>query len=329
MILPELQVMNPGTLAEALRLLKERPHAKPLAGGTDLLVLLKQRSDNSRCLIDLNGLAELKTIEIAGETLQIGAGVTLADIGENNRINRDFTALAEAARSVASPNLRNMATLGGNLCLATRCLYYNQSAFWRASLGQCYKTGGSTCFAVPGSRRCYACFSADCPPALLALDADVNIARWDGEKIEQRCIPLGNLYREDGLKPLNLATDELITAVRLTLRKGMRSTYQKYRRRAAIDFPLSGVAISFSKDEGRFSNVRIVLNALASAPVPAGGAMDLLDGNPYSADLIAKAISCLTRGTHPVRNLAGSPEHRRKMAGILFQRGVDKLVNAS
>ncbi|MBN1548964.1 MAG: FAD binding domain-containing protein [Syntrophaceae bacterium] len=326
MILPELNIITPGTLAEALRLLREYPNSKPLAGGTDLLVLLKQRTVDCRYLIDLSGLPELKTVEVKKESVHIGAGITLSEIGENDLIRRNFSALAEAARCVATPNLRNMATLGGNLCLTPRCLYYNQSAFWRESVGWCFKTGGATCFAVPGSRRCYACFSADCPPALMALEADVTIARWGGEGIAERRIPLGSLYREDGLNPLNLADDEVVTAVQLPLREGIRSTYRKYRLRASIDFPLAGVAVAFGIAGGGFLNIRIALNALASSPILAKEAMDLLEGRPYSEEIIEEAVSCLTRRTRPVRNQEGSPEHRRRMARILFQRGVEKLI---
>ena len=326
MILPELNVKKPETLAEALRLLQEYPHAKPLAGGTDLLVLLKQRLVDYRYLVDVSGLPELKTIEITGEELHIGTEVTLSEIGENDVIRRNFSALAKAAGAVATPNLRNMATLGGNLRLAPRCSFYNQSALWRTGLGGCFKTGGGTCLAIPGSRRCYACFSADCPPALLALEADITIARWSGDSIDERRIPLVELYREDGLNPLNLADDEVVTAVHLPLRVNIRSSYLKYRQRASIDFPLSGVAVAFTLAEGRFRNIRIVLNALASSPLVAGEAMGLLEGKPHSEKNLEEAIAILVRGTHVVGNQPGSPEYRRRMARILFRRGMEKLL---
>jgi 4-hydroxybenzoyl-CoA reductase subunit beta len=326
MILPELGVLKTEKLAEALRLLKENSNAKPLAGGTDLLVLLKQRTVDVKYLIDISKLSELEGIDVQGGDLCIGAAVRLVDIAENSRINRDFPALAEAARSVASPNLRNMATIGGNLCLAPRCLYYNQSQFWRASLGRCLKTGGDVCSAVPGSKRCYACFSADCPPALIALGATVTVARWEKESITERRILLADLYREDGVRPLTLAPEELVTAIHLPLREGLCSTYVKYRRRASIDFPLTGVAVAFALEEGRFKNIRIVLNALASSPVLAGETMTLLEGKPYGEQVMEESMIGLTRGTHPVRNQAGSPEHRRRMTRILFRRAVERLI---
>lgn len=326
MILPELHVQAPETLAQALRLLKENPDAKPIAGGTDLLVLLKQRTVYPKYLIDISRLSELQDIEVKDDSLRIGVEVSLADIADNGRINGKFPALAEAARSVASPNLRNMATIGGNLCLAPRCLYYNQSQFWRASLGCCLKTGGDTCFAVPGGKRCYACFSSDCPPALIALDATVTIARWQGDVVAERCISLADLYRDDGVNPLSLAPEELVTAIHLPLREGLRSAYMKYRRRASIDFPLAGVAVAFGMEGGTFHHIRIVLNALASSPVLAGESMASMEGKPYSEHVVEEAMTCLTRGTHPVRNQTGSPEHRRRMAGILFRRTVAKLI---
>ena len=327
MILPELEVLKPGTLAEALRLLKEDPGAKPVAGGTDLLVLLKQRAVNAKSLIDISDLSELQGIDVQGDCLRIGVAVCLTDIAKNDGIKRNFSALAEAARSVASPNLRNMATIGGNLCLTPRCLYYNQSQFWRASLGRCLKTGGDTCFAVPGGKRCYACFCADCPPALIALDATVTVARWEGGIAAERRILLADLYRDDGVNPLSLTPEDLVTAIHLPLREGLRSTYVKYRRRASIDFPLAGISVAFGMKEGTFHYIRIVLNALASSPVLAGESMTLMEEKSYSERVVEEAMACLTRGTHPVRNQAGSPEHRRRMAGILFRRAVEKLTS--
>lgn len=326
MILPELNVLTPMSLTEALQMRVAYPEAAPLAGGTDLLVLLKQRLVETGTLIDLGRLPELKTFGVVGQELIIGAGVTLAEVGESDFTNGNFPALAEAARSVASPNLRNMATLGGNLCLAPRCLYYNQSQFWRSTLGNCRKTGGNECFAVPGSRRCYACFSADCPPALIALSATVTVARWSDGVTEERRFPLEDFYRNDGEKPLTLAADEIVTTIQLPMRKEVLSAYRKYRRRAAIDFPLSGVALAFRIADGRVKNIRIVLNALASAPVLAREAMDLLEGKPFSAGIIEEAMAGLTHGTHPVRNQAGSPEHRRQMARLLFRQAAEKLV---
>lgn len=326
MILPKLDVLRPLSLVEALRMMAEHPEAKPLAGGTDLLVLLKQRLVSTGLLIDLGGLTELKTLGVAGEDMVIGSGVTLSEVGANDLIKRHFSALSQAARSVASPHLRNMGTIGGNLCLSPRCLYYNQSRFWRSTLGACLKTGGTACFAVPGSHRCHACFSADCPPALIALGARVSLARWYDGNIEERIIPVEDLYRDDGQKPLLLATDELATAIHLPMREGLRSAYSKYRRRASIDFPLAGMAVAFTREGRMFKNVRVVLGALASAPVLAGATMARLEGKQYSEEILKEAEEKLTRGTHPVRNQSGSPEHRRRMARILFRRAVEKLV---
>jgi 4-hydroxybenzoyl-CoA reductase subunit beta len=327
MILPELNVLTPTSLAEALQMKVAYPEAQPLAGGTDLLVLMKQRLVETGALIDLGRLPELQTIDMVGEHLVIGAGVTLREVGENALIGKLFPALSEAARSVASPNLRNMGTIGGNICLSPRCLYYNQSRFWRSTVGVCLKTGGTECFAVPGSHRCYACFSADCPPALIALGARISLARWYGGDVEERIIPLEDLYWDDGQTPLVLATDELVTAIHLPLREGLRSAYGKYRRRAAIDFPLAGVAVAFSLEGRKFKNIRVVLGALASAPISAREAMALLEGQEYGEKILQEAMERVSRGTHPVKNQPGSPEHRRHMARILFRRTVEKLMD--
>jgi 4-hydroxybenzoyl-CoA reductase subunit beta len=327
MILPELNVLTPTSLAEALRMRVDCPEATPLAGGTDLLVLLKQRLVETGTLIDLGRLPELKTFGLAGQELVIGAGVTLSEVGESALIKQHFSALSEAAHSVGSPNLRNMGTIGGNLCLAPRCFYYNQSRFWRSTIGNCLKTGGTECFAVPGSRRCYACYSADCPPVLIALGTNVKVARWCDGQVEERVIALEDLYRDDGLKPMTLANGELVTAIHLPLREGLRSAYGKYRRRAAIDFPLAGVAVAFTLEGERFRNIRLVLGALASAPILARETMALLEGQVYEEKILQEATELVSRGTHPVKNQPGSPEHRRRMARILFRRTVEKLMD--
>lgn len=327
MILPELNVLTPASLVEALQMRVAYPEAKPLAGGTDLLVLMKQRLVETGALIDLGRLPELQTISVVGEELVIGPGVTLSEIGESALIRQRFSALSEAALSVASPNLRNMGTIGGNLCLAPRCFYYNQSRFWRSTIGNCLKTGGTECFAVPGSHRCYACFPADCPPALIALGARISLARWYEGDVEERSIPLEDLYRDDGQKPLALAADELVTAIHLPLHEGLRSAYGKYRRRAAIDFPLAGVAVAFTLEGRKFKNIRVVLGALASAPITAREAMALLEGQEYEEKMLQEAMERISRGTHPVKNQPGSPEHRRRMVRILFRRAVEKLMD--
>jgi len=326
MILPELDVRIPASLSDAMRMMAEHPDAKLLAGGTDLLVLLKQRLLSAGPLIDLGRLKELRTIVIVGEDLAIGAGMTLCEVGENAMIRDLFPALSQAANAVASPNLRNMGTIGGNLCLFPRCLYYNQSRFWRSTLGNCLKTGGESCFAVPGSLRCYACFSADCPPPLIALGAKVTIARWQDGRVDSRVIPLEDLYRDDGVHPLIMTSDELVTAIHLPIREGLRSAYGKYRRRASIDFPLAGVAVSFVLEENRFKDIRVALGAMASAPVMAREAMAILEGREYGKAILEEAAEQISRGTHPVRNLLGSPDHRRRMTKILFRRMVAKLV---
>lgn len=326
MILPELDVRTPASLSEALQMMAEFPGARPLAGGTDLLVLLKQRLLPVGPLIDLGRLAELETLGTVGEYLVIGAGVTLREVSENTLVRNFFPALSEAAAAAASPNLRNMGTIGGNLCLFPRCLYYNQSRFWRSTLGNCLKAGGECCFAVPGSLRCYACFSADCPPPLIALGAKVTVARWCDGQVDSRLIPLEDLYRDDGVHPLILTSDELVTAIHLPIREGLRSAYGKYRRRASIDFPLAGVAVSFVLEENRFKDIRVALGAMASAPVMAREAMAILEGREYGKAILEEAAEQVSRGTHPVRNLLGSPDHRRRMTKILFRRMVAKLV---
>jgi len=328
MIRGKITVLRPESLGEALRMMAEIPQAKPLAGGTDLLIQLKQEFFTDVCLIDLEKIPCFADIGREGNHFIIGAGARLDHLAKNLLLKRYFPALTDAAWSVASPNLRNMGTIGGNICLEPRCIYLNKSQFWRSSQGKCLKTGGNTCFAVPKGGHCYACFSADSPPALMVLDASVVISQWDEGEIKERIVPLGDLYADDGKKHLLLSPKELVTAVRIPVVDGYRSAYRKYRHRKAIDFPLAGVAVGFIFDGGVIRNVRISLGAMASAPLWAREAMTILRGKEYNHGLLLEAAERITSGTRAVRNQADSPNQRRHMAKVLFQRIVRDLVAA-
>ena len=326
MPLPRFKLERPRSLTEALQLRGEFPDALPLAGGTDLLVSMKQGIYTPSRLIDLKHVPEMATLEIGPEGAFLGAGLKLATIRDHCLIKELYPALSEAAGMVASPNIQNMGTLGGNVCLDTRCWYFNQSEFWRNSRGFCLKKDGDICQAAPGAKRCFAVFSSDTVPALIALGARVELAHWDGARNIHRNIPLEELYREDGIHRITLKTSELLVGIRLPATPGLRSGYLKYRKRGAIDYPLASVAVALRMVDGLMKDVRIVLGALASSPVIASEAMGLLEGALPSSELLAQATDLIGKRTSPVKNQAGSPAHRKLMARVYCQRLLARLT---
>ena len=327
MTLPHFRLLRPATLPEALEALAA-PGATALGGGTDLLVALKQRRIRPDLLVDLTALAELGRVDRWQDGITIGAGVKVADVHESVARRPGLAALEEAAASLGSPPLRNSATVGGNLCLPPRCLFFNQSEFWRGSTGLCFKTGGEVCLAAPASRRCLASFAADLPPALMVLGAWVRVARWDGARMIGREMPLEDLYFDDGLAWLRLEPGEVVAGVRIPVVKDLRSGYRKYRRRGSIEFPLAGIAASLRLQDGVMRDVRVVAGALASAPLWAGEAMALLEGRRPEPALLDEAAALVTRGTRPARNQGDTPGQRREVARVMCRRLLADLTVA-
>ncbi|MEI6824611.1 MAG: FAD binding domain-containing protein [Desulfuromonadales bacterium] len=326
MPLPKFTLGKPQTLTEALQLLTDSPDALPLSGGTDLLVSMKQGLYTPGRLIDLKNLKELIHLEISDEGAVLGAGLKLATIRDNALIREYYPALSEAAGMVASPNIQNMGTLGGNVCLDTRCWYFNQSEFWRNSTGYCLKKDGDICRAAPSGTRCFAVFSSDTVPALITLGARAELAHWDGTTVRRQKIPLEQLYREDGINRMAVKHGELLVGIHLPASNRLLSGFMKYRTRGAIDYPLASVAVALRMVAGTMRDVRIVLGALASAPVIAFEAMELLEGAQPSPELIARAVERVGKRTCPVKNQAGSPAHRKQMARVYCQRLLARLT---
>ena len=327
MVLPAFRLTKPGSLAEALSALAENPEALPVAGGTDLLVSMKQGLFHPTRLVDLKGVLELKRIEITERGVSLGACLRLSELRDHPELRRSYPALSEAAGLVSSPPLQNRGTLGGNVCLDTRCWYYNQSAFWRQSRGYCLKREGNICQAAPGSKRCYATFSSDTVPALIALGARVTLARWHEGTLAEREFPLEDFFVEDGIRRNVLCPGEVVVGLRLPLMDNLRSGYRKYRQRASIDYPLVSLAVALRIVEGKLQDVRVVVGALASAPILAVETMAVLEGSQPSHDVLNHAAELVTKGTRPVKNQASSPAHRRHMARVLCRRLLEEIVN--
>ncbi len=324
MSLPAFKLVRPRSLDEALEaLLRYGPEAQIVAGGTDLIPSMKQRLFEPRVLLDVKGLGELNYIRFNPEAgLELGALATITEISESALIAREFPVLHQAAASIASPLLRNLGTLGGNLCLDTRCLYYNQSAFWRESLGGCLKKDGHICHVAPGGNFCWAAYSGDCAPALLALEATVQLAGPRGN----REIPLAEFYVNDGMVRLRKAQDEILIGVRVPARNaGFEGIYQKLRIRKSIDYPLAGVAAVMRKDSGGICReARIALTAVNPAPRLLPKAEALI-GKEFSAGLVDEIAHEAIRTAKPLTTSASSPEYRRRMIRIFVRRALEDL----
>jgi len=320
MRLPKFEHLQPGSLEEALDLLSEYgEEAKVIAGGTDLLVSMKQRLLTPKYLLNLKSLAELDFIEEGKEGLRIGALTRLTNIIKSPLVREKFPVLAQAASYVSAPPLQNMGTLGGNLCLNTRCFFYNQSQFWRQARPLCFKTGGEMCHVVRGSDHCYSVYQGDLAPVLIALEARVKLAKKGGEWV----VPLLDLYTGRGEEPIALEAGEILTEVEIptpTIPWG--GDYQKLRYRGAMDFPLVGVAAVLSLNGESCAGAKVVLTAVASAPVMVGEACKLLEGQRPDEEAIAKAAEAAYEVAHPVANIGSTPLYRKKMVRVMTKRAI-------
>ena len=303
----------PRTLEEAARILDgEGAKAMPLAGGTDLLPNMKRRQQVPRTLMSLRYIEELQRIRLDHSGSRLGACVTLSDIAADGRFRNGLTALAQAASLVATPPIRNMATLGGNLCLDTRCNYYDQNYEWRKAINFCLKKDGDTCWVAPGSPKCVAVSSTDTAPALIALGARVRLA----SRLEEREVLLSDLYNNDGLDYIKRKPNEILVEVLLDSLHGWRSTYWKLRRRGSFDFPVLSVAAAARFSEsGVVEDARIVIGSAASRPLVAAEAAKSLLGRALSTDSIAEAAVLAARIAKPLDNTDFDMSWRKKVAG--------------
>src|SRR5436309_1326319 len=297
MRLPYFEYRAPRTVREAADLLAAVPASQLIAGGTDLLPNMKRRQQVPATLIGLRGVDELKQIA-NGDGLRIGAGVTLTALMQDARV-RTHTGLWQAAAQVATPHLRNMGTIGGNLCLDTRCNYYDQNYEWRKAIDFCMKKDGETCWVATSSPKCLAVSSTDTAPALLALGATVTLVSAD----TTRRIAVSDLYRNDGIDYLTRRPTEILASIHVPHLDGWRSTYWKLRRRGAFDFPVLSVAAAVKLDgAGTVETARIVLGAVASRPVEAPAAAASLVGAPLSDEAIARAAELAAHPARPMDN---------------------------
>jgi 4-hydroxybenzoyl-CoA reductase subunit beta len=321
-ILPQFTLVRPDTLAEASALLAADPGARMLAGGTDLIANLRRGIGAPTTLVDLGAIADLAGIHRRADGLRIGAGVTLATLASDAGIRDSHPAIAQAAAAIAGPAHRNVATVGGNLCLDTRCVFYNQSEWWRRANNFCLKHGGDTCHVAPQGTICRAAYSGDLAPALLALDASAEIATAAGP----RRIALADLYADDGAAHLALKPGEILAAVHVPPpAAGTRSGYRKARARGAIDFPLAGVAAAVRAASGRMESLRIAFTGTNSRPFVLKGTDEIV-GKAADEAALAKIAKLVQHQVAPLRTTATSANYRRQVAAALARRLVRELA---
>ena len=322
MSLPAFKLLRPRTIQEAVEaLVRHGSDIQIVAGGTDLLPSMKQRLFTPKYLLDIRGIEELKKIKVLpGSGVEIGALTTLTAIEDSEFIRRNYTVLREAVMTVASPILRNMGTIGGNICLDTRCLWYNQSLTWRKSCGFCIKKDGDLCHVAPGGKKCWAAFSADSPAALLCLEAELEIAGATGN----RRLPLAEFYTNIGDARVKLAKNEMVTRVFLPERMaGYEGVYQKLRLRGSIDYPLAGVAAALKKNaQGIIADARMAITGVNPAPLLVKEASHALAGKALNEHAAAVVGELAAKMAKPLTTSLLTPEYRREMIRVFAKRAV-------
>lgn len=324
MIGESVRVMRPPTVEDAVRMLADHgPGAMVIAGGTDVVPNLQMRLFTPRVLVDLKPLRMLSGVEFSErDGLRIGALTTLTQLLAAPVVRDKFPVLAAAVATIAGPLQRNMGTIGGNLCLETRCRWYNQSHLWRTALGGCLKKDGHICHVAPGGKFCWAAWSGDSAPALLTLDAEIEIAGASGT----RRIPLREFYKNDGMDRIALRRGEILTSIHVPSRMaGRRGVYRKLRVRDSIDYPLAGVAVAMDVDaSGMCREARVALTAVNPAPVLVENASTWLVGQRLSSELMDRVAHAAIQTGKPLTTSASTPVYRREMVKLFTRRALEE-----
>ena len=319
---------RPDTVAAAARMLAEHAgDAVIIAGGTDLVPNMKHRLFTPGRVVALKNIAELRGIEVRDGSLEIGATESLTTISRHPLVRMHAPSLAEAAGLVAGPQLRNMGTIGGNICLDTRCTYYNQTWFWRQALGFCLKKDGDVCHVTKTGKKCVAAHSADTPPVLMTLGAAVDLESSQGS----RTVPVADLFIADGIWNSVRRPDEILVRVRIPVPPvGTRMAYRKLRQRNAIDFPLLNVAVAVDENEdGTITDVRLVISALGSRPRMVSGLAGIVAGQQLNADVIDNIARRAHAQCHPLTNIIVDTDWRRAMVPVYVRRALAALRPAA
>ncbi len=334
--LHDYRYARPTRLDAALDLLHGREDAMPIAGGTDLMPNMKHRLWTPRLLVGLKGVEEMRGVRLedaagrpvpdadpAARFLSIGASATLTEVSRHPLVLRLFPALAEAAGKVAGPQIRNQGTIGGNLCLDTRCTYYNQTFFWRQALGFCLKKDGEVCHVTRVGKKCVAAHSADTPPVLMTLGASAELVSAEGS----RAVPVEDFFVADGKWNTVRRPGELVVRVRIPLPSPrLRTVYRKLRQRQSIDFPLLSVALAAEvAEDDSVASMSLVVSALGSRPRAVAGLDRVAVGRPVGevADAVAQQAY---KQCHPLENIIVDPDWRRAMVPVYVRRAVEAVA---
>ncbi len=314
--LPDFRLLRPTDIGEAVKMRSLEPEARLLAGGTDMVVNVRRGIEKPGTLIDLTGIAALKQITASGDGLTIGAGVTLDALAGHQAVAKSYPAIARAASEVAGPTHRRYGTVGGNLCLDTRCIFYNQSEWWRSANAYCLKHRGEVCHVAPGGKRCFAAFSGDVAPALLIAGAEVSLIGPGGD----RRVPLADIYNNDGMDHLALEAGEILTMVHLPqATAGVPAAYAKARVRGSIDFPLAGVAVSLAMSGPEIETLAVAVTGVAPIPHVIEGTGDFT-GRKLDDDALDELREMVRRQAKPMSTTTIAPKYRRRVVGALARR---------
>lgn len=311
MLTPEKKYLQPKTIEDAIKGAYEHiAEFKYIAGGTDVFVNKFQGTDSSACIIDISGIEKLKTVDISGGYLKIGALIKLKDLHNHENICTEFAALIEAANSVGTPLIRASATLGGNILCENRCIFYNQSEWWRESVGYCLKCEGDICIATGSKQKCYSELVSDTAPVLISMDAHVEIADKDGTTVKK----LEDIYSGEGVSPLNLLKTSIITGIILPLNRKFKIVFKKLRQRQSLDF--TSLTSSVSVDAN--GKVRIALSGVDPAPVIVEGTTEK-NTDQFVKEALKKARS--------IDNEMLTRTYRREMMKTFISNSLSELIN--
>ncbi len=323
--LPRFTYLQPTSIDEALRMKRDAgPEGMYVAGGTDLYPNMKRRHQEPKTVISLSGLDDLHHVTVnSGEGTAIGACATLREIENHGALAQRYPVVTQATKLIATPLLRSMGTIGGNLCLDTRCNYYNQSYEWRKSIDFCMKKDGEICWVAPSSPRCWAVSSTDLAPVMVALDAQFTLIGTNGE----RQVPAGRFYSDDGIEYLTKRPEEILADVRLPAANGWDATYWKLRRRGSFDFPVLGVAAWVEWDGDTVGDARVVLGGVASFPKLIAAVSEAIVGTDLNDDAIAAAAQAAFKPAKPMDNTDFGLAWRKEMTRNYVKSALEELRN--
>lgn len=328
--LMDFEVIRPTTVDGILEAKKEDPEAHLLGGGTDLIVNIRRGIGEHKTLIDITDVEEIRSIKATADEIRVGAGVKLVELASDPQVNKHYPVIAQAAGSIAGPTHRQMGTVGGNVCLDTRCVYYNQSEWWRTSNDYCLKHKGEICHVAPKSDGvCFATFSGDLAPAFLLFDGELELAGPKGKRtVAMKDFYIGYSKQDgstgDGKDYMALEPGEFVVAVKAKNTKGLVSAYDKIRVRRSIDYPLAGVAVALKRSDDNISDLRVAFTGTNPRPVLLEGTEEL-EGKTLDDELLDK-LDDLGRDQLMAMKTTFTPGHyRRRVAIVMAKRLVKRL----